>query len=393
MNYPEDTEKLNRVRERMKERGIDALVVRAPDNVLYLTNYWPMKGYSMAIFPSEGETTLHVVEPQLSDTRETVWTDRTPTFPPYDPNDPRPPYVRSRKRAIQTLKDRNLDGTVGIELTQSVQLHDRMVGEPTVYYEDYFKDFREAADEVVDATALLGELRMIKTEQELKRMRFANDLASEALEHARDNLEPETMKESDVAAMLEGYVSNHGIGYDDRIQMARGFAIVWSGEGIATFTQTHDNPISTNEPTLCEFWCGIDGYWTDLTRNLVPGDNPKDEYCDLLDTLLEIQENGARYARPGASMPELDRMMREQIAEAGYPGQPSHPVVHGIGARIHEAPWPHQEGTGTLRENMVLSIEPGVYWEGGGGLRVEDSYLVKEDETEKLCPFPDDFRR
>lgn len=393
MNYPEDTEKLERVREAMKERGIDALVVRAPDNVLYLTNYWPMKGYSMAVFPAEGPTTLHVIEPQLEEAKETVWTEDLPTFLPYNPDDPRPPHVRSREAAIQTLKERGLDGTVGVELSQSSQLHDRMVGEPTVYYEEYFTSFREAADEVVDATALLGELRMIKTDQELQRMRFANELATDALEHARDNLVPGEMKESDVAAMLEGYVSNHGIGYDDRIQMARGFALVWSGPGIATFTQTHDNPIQENEPTLCEFWCGIDGYWTDLTRNLVPGENPRQEYCDLLDTLLDIQREAAEYARAGASMARLDEMMRERIDEAGYPGQPSHPVVHGIGARIHEPPWPHQKGDGQLESNMVLSIEPGVYWEGGGGLRVEDSYLVQEDGTEKLCPFPDDFRR
>lgn len=393
MNYPEDTEKLERVRRTMKKEGIDALVVRAPDNVLYLTNYWPMKGYGMAVFPAEGETTLHLVEPQVSDARETVWTDDLRTFPPYHPDDPRPPYVRSRKRTIETVKERGLDGTVGVELSQSVQLHDRMVGEPTVYSEEYFQDFRDAADEVVDATALLSDLRMIKTDQEIQRMHFANELATEALEHTRKNLEPGEMRESDVAAMLEGYVSSQGIGYDDRIQMARGFALVWSGEGIATFTQTHDNPIAENEPTLCEFWCGIDGYWTDLTRNLVPGDDPDPRYGELLDTLLEIQAKGADYVEPGASMAELDRMMREEIADAGYAGQPSHPVVHGIGARIHEPPFPHQEGDGTLEENMVLSIEPGVYWKGGGGLRVEDSYHIKEDETEKLCPFPDDFRR
>ena len=268
-----------------------------------------------------------------------------------------------------------------------------MVGEPTVYYEDYFTRFREAADQVVDATQLLSELRMIKTDQELERMRFANDLATEALEYTRDRLKPGEMRESDVAAMLEGYVSREGIGYDDRIQMARGFAIIWSGDGIATFTQTHDHLIEENEPTLCEFWCGIDGYWTDLTRNLVPGDQPHPDYCDLLDMLLEIQKNGADFVEPGASMSELDRIMREQIADAGYPGQPSHPVVHGIGARIHEPPFPHQKGDGTFKENRVLSIEPGVYWEEGGGLRVEDSYLIKDDEVEKLCPFPDDFRR
>jgi len=73
----------------------------------------------------------------------------------------------------------------------------------------------------------------------------------------------------------------------------------------------------------------------------------------------------------------------------GYPGQPSHPICHGVGARAHEPPYPHQAGGGTFEEGMVLAIEPGVYWPGGGGLRVEDNFLLTADGPEKLSAFPD----
>ncbi|MFB3095488.1 MAG: aminopeptidase P family N-terminal domain-containing protein, partial [Candidatus Acidiferrales bacterium] len=80
MPYPIDEEKLQRVRGAMNEQEIDALVVRAPDNVLYLTNYWPMKGYAAAVFPREGEPVLIVIEPQLKDAQHMGWCKDIRTF-------------------------------------------------------------------------------------------------------------------------------------------------------------------------------------------------------------------------------------------------------------------------------------------------------------------------
>jgi Xaa-Pro aminopeptidase len=88
-------------------------------------------------------------------------------------------------------------------------------------------------------------------------------------------------------------------------------------------------------------------------------------------------------------MAELDKSVRDGLARLGYAGQPSHPICHGIGARAHEPPYPHQAAGGVFEENMVLAIEPGVYWEGGGGLRVEDNFLVTSGGLEKLSSFPD----
>jgi Xaa-Pro aminopeptidase len=81
--------------------------------------------------------------------------------------------------------------------------------------------------------------------------------------------------------------------------------------------------------------------------------------------------------------------VREQTAAAGYEGQPSHPICHGVGARAHEPPYAHQAGGGEARAGMVLAIEPGIYWEGGGGLRLEDNWLVTDGAPRKLCSFPD----
>ena len=391
MAFPVDRIKLARVQSRMAEQGLDALLVRAPDNVVYLTNYWPMKGYAMAVFRAHGDPTLLVLEAQLENARRNAWTSDIRTFRFYDESDPRPPTARSLDAAIEVLEADGLTGKVGIELSQGSQICDRMVGEPTVFTYFYFEAIQAACRETVDAVPLLAGCRMIKTGQEIERMRLANELAAIGLEYTRQNLEPGSMTECDAAAMIEGHIHSVGVGYRGKVEMARAFALVWSGPGIATFTATKDNPIQANQPTLFELWVCADGYWTDLTKNLCP-EPPTPDYDRLLDSMLSILIEAADYCRPGAELGGLDRLIRKRIEQAGYPGQPSHPVAHGVGARAHEPPFAHQAAPGVVQEGMVLAIEPGAYWTGGGGLRLEDNYLITESEAIALCPFGDDFR-
>lgn len=391
MSYPLDQEKWRRVRQKMDADDIDALVVRAPDNVLYLTDYWTMKGYDIAIFPREGDPTLIVIEPQFEEAKRTAWNSDVRYFRFYDPVDSRPPTSRALDLCLEVLRERKLTGRVGIELSQLSQICDRMVGEPSLFTQGYFDAFRAVVGAVVDAAPFLAELRMIKTEQEIERMRLANDLAAMGMEHARANIRP-GMKESEVAALIEGHIHAVGIGYKGVVQMARAFTLVWSGKGIATFTATGDRPVQQNEPTLVEIWVCADGYWTDLTKNLCPG-KLTPEYNKLLTQLLAIFDHATECAREGAPLGEIDRLIRREIGEAGYAGQPSHPVAHGVGARAHEPPYSHQAAPGTIKKGMVLAIEPGIYWKGGGGLRLEDNFLITESGNEKLCSYPDDFGR
>src|SRR5208282_666872 len=228
MGYPVDTLKLERVHRMLEENSLDAVVVRAPDNVLYLTNYWPMKGYDLAIFPREGEPALLVIQPQLAEARRTAWTKDVRAFRFYHPSDPRPPTERALDLGLEVLRERGFTGRVGIELSQNSQICDRMVGEPTVYTQRYFDAFRDVAREVVDATPLLAGLRAIKTPQEIERMRLANELAAIGMEYARDHIRP-GMRESEVAAMIEGHIHAVGIGYQGKVDMARAFTLVRPG--------------------------------------------------------------------------------------------------------------------------------------------------------------------
>jgi Xaa-Pro aminopeptidase len=378
--WNQDSEKLDRVRSLMAEHGLDALVVRAPDNVLYLTNFWGMKGYDACVFPLEGDPMLICLEASLEDAANTAWYGEVLPVAGYDDSDPRPPSARTLDCAVKASKPYK---RVGLELSLGTQASDRMVGEPTTFTKGWF----DAWPDAVDATPLLSSARAIKTTQEIARIRLANEICAAAMERVRWELQP-GMKESEAAAIWQGFVHGEGTGWRDVVDLALGFSLVWSGPGIRTFTATGDRPVSADEPTLFEIWVCADGYWCDHTKLLCPGEL-REDYRKLEAGLLEVYQRAIDHCVPGASLAELDRLVRQGIAELGYPGQPTHPVCHGVGARAHEPPYAHQAGGGEITEGMVLAIEPGCYWEGGGGLRVEDNFLILSAGAEKLSPFPD----
>jgi Xaa-Pro dipeptidase len=378
MPWPRDDAKLERVRALMAEQELDALVVRAPDNVLYLTSFWGMKGYDAVVFPREGEPTLFCLEASAEDAERTAWTTDVRLFAGYDPDDPRPPGLRALELARGAA-----EGRVGLELSLGTQATDRMVGEPTTFPKAWFDAFPDAAD----AAPLLARARAIKTEQEVERMRLANEIAAAAMEHVQGVLRP-GMTCAQAAAEWQGFVHGEGTGWKGQVDLALPFSLVWSGPSIKTFTATTADPVAVDAPTLFEIWVCADGYWADHTKNLCPGTlSPR--YEELLDALQRIYDDAVAFCRPGASLAELDRRVRAGIAEAGYPGQPSHPILHGIGARAHEPPYAHQAADVEILENMVFAIEPGIYWPEGGGLRLEDNFLITADSPEKLSPFPD----
>jgi Xaa-Pro aminopeptidase len=333
-----------------------------------------MKGYDACVFPRDGEPVLICIEASAEDAARVAWTSDVRYVRGYDPADPRPPLSRTLDAVVEAARGY---GRVAVELSLGTQASDRMVGEPTTFTRAWFDAFPDAAD----AAPLLARARAVKTVQEIARMRVANEIAADAMEHVRSRLEP-GMKESEAAAIWQGFVHGRGTARDD-VELALPFSLVWAGKGIKTFTATADLPVVEGEPVLFEIWVCADGYWADHTKNLVVGEL-KADYAELEAHLMGVYESALSTIRPGAAMADLDLLVRDGL---GF--EPTHPICHGVGARAHEPPYPHQAAAGIFEENMVLAVEPGLYWEGGGGLRVEDNFLVTSGGLEKLSAFPD----
>ena len=264
MTWARDDAKLDRVRAAMGENGLDAIVARAPDNVLYLTNFWGMKGYDAVVFPREGEPTLLCLEASADDAAATAWTNDVRLVAGYDATDPRPPGARTLERAAELAAEH---GAVGLELSLGTQAADRMVGEPTTYTKAWFDAFPDA----VDATPVLVEARAIKSGQEIERLRLANEIAAAAMDHVLGVIRP-GMTEAQIAAEWHGFVHGEGTGWGGKVELALGFSLVWAGPGIKTFTATTSRPVVEDEPTLFEIWVCADGYWADHTKNVVVGE-------------------------------------------------------------------------------------------------------------------------
>ena len=383
MTWPRDDAKLDRVRTLMADRGLDALVVRAPDNVLYLTNFWGMKGYDACVFPREGDATLICLEA----TRRGCGTHGLDVRrPPLQGLRPRRSAATARPCARRSPRMRR-PGTrrVGLELSLGTQASDRMVGEPTTYTRDWFEAFGERVD---DATPLLVEARAVKTEQEIERMRLANAIAAAAMEHCRLVIEP-GMTEAQIAAEWLGFVHGEGTGWEGKVDLALGFSLVWSGPGIKTFTATTSRPVVEGEPTLFEIWVCADGYWCDHTKNLVVGEltprtaSSKQGSWASTRTRVEFAQPGREPRRARPAHPRGNR--RDRLSRANRPIRSATESAPGRTSRRTRT----RPAAARSLEGMVLAIEPGCYMDGGGGLRVEDNFLITANGAEKLSPFPD----
>lgn len=129
------------------------------------------------------------------------------------------------------------------------------------------------------------------------------------------------------------------------------------------------------------------GYCSDMTRTVPVGDPPV-ELREIYDVCLRAQRAAVAAVRPGIACAELDAVARDIIAGAGYGDRFGHGLGHGVGIEIHEAPRLGRNATGTLTSGMAITIEPGIYLEGLGGVRIEDLVLVTDDGAEVLSHAP-----
>ena len=155
----------------------------------------------------------------------------------YAPDDPRPVPARTLDAALDATRAHGR--RVGLELSLGTQASDRMVGEPTTFTQAWFDAWPGASD----AMPVLNAARAIKTDQELQRIRLANEICAAAMEHVRGELRP-GMKESEAAAIWQAFVHGEGTGWKQLVDLALGFSLVWSGPGIRTFTATGDRAVA-----------------------------------------------------------------------------------------------------------------------------------------------------
>jgi Xaa-Pro aminopeptidase len=241
------------------------------------------------------------------------------------------------------------------------------------------RDFADAFGDVsvVPAGTPIEDLRRVKDTGEVDRIRTACAIASEAYEALLPRL-GDGITEREFALALE-------FGMRERGASGNSFdPIIASGpNGAMPHARPSDRVIGRNELVVCDFGCIVDGYCSDMTRTVSVGD-PGGDARRLYDVVLSSQQAGRAAVAADVECAAVDRASRDVIAAAGWGDAFSHSTGHGVGLEIHEAPRVASTARDTLLVSDVVTVEPGVYLPGVGGVRIEDTVVVTATGAEPL---------
>ncbi len=376
-----DTVRLERVRQKMKQAGVDALVCRLPENVVYLTDYWPHHGFSVAVLPTSGKPLLMLPEVE-TEYADSDWAEVIPFgWGLLKDGDLYENYRRLLRQAHDRL---SLKGArVGVEKSFEVVGASYRSAEPVVpaapwslLLESVFADAT-----LCDGGDVLQNARAVKSNYELGKLRIANEIAELGMDAFLAELRP-GMTEVEVGALVESTIRAKGPGHKNarlvRALCEVGAGPVGSTKGTLLVPST-TRRIEAGDWVMVELATVVDGYWSDLTYMAVAGE-PNARQREVYNAVLEAQRAAAEELRPGKTFSDPDTAARRVFEKAGLGQYFVHITGHGVGLRYHEfIPFLMPGATGILEAGMVSSVEPGVYIDNFGGIRIEDNVAVSED--------------
>jgi Xaa-Pro aminopeptidase len=351
-----------RLRARLAESDIEALLVTRLPNVTYLTGF-------------TGSAALLLVGPD-----ELVFvTDG-----------------RYAEQAADQLAAAGVDARIEIEVTQAAQrdamraagrgyrrlgleAHGVTWAQQRAFDGEWFPEA-----ELIPTEHLVEDLRRVKEPAEIARIRAACSIGDDALAAVLPAL-AEKPTERELALRLELEMRARGAtktSFD---------TIVASGpNGAKPHARPSTRTIEPREPVVLDFGCVVDGYCSDMTRTVSVGD-PGSDARRVYEVVQAAQQAGRDAVRAGVDCATVDHACRSVIDEAGWGDAFVHGTGHGVGLEIHEAPRVAATARDTLANGYVVTVEPGVYLPGVGGVRIEDTVVVTDDGADVLTTFPKEF--
>lgn len=344
------------VQKLLKEKNIDAIIVEDLINVRYLTGF--DGSYGIAII--DQEHSLFITDGRYSEAAEEI--------------------VHGAEILIQPIRE--LDQF--FEEIFKKRDYKKLAFESSISYHQFQqlkKRTKSCSTELVEETNLIKDLRMVKDEVEIAKIRKAADIADGMMQKIWSEIKP-GMTEKEVSRRIR-FLSEELGGSGESFTN-----IVASGENSSRpHHHPTDSKIKDGDMITIDLGAVFEGYCSDMTRNPNLG-KPNSKYEKIYEICLEAQQSALKACKAGVSGKELDSIAREIISSAGYGDNFQHGLGHGVGLEIHEGPRLSQSSKDTMKAGMVVTVEPGIYLPGFGGVRIEDLIVVTDDEPIVLSQTP-----
>jgi len=374
----------------MRQEGLDALILRAPENVTYLSGAWRARGLSYLVCPLEKEPIL--IHP-TGETLPPTWVKNVRFYKWETYEHLGSSLELGTDYVTKAISDVGLQsGAVGIEqgwelvLASSLRYEMNVIGEKTLTV----LKRKLAPFTLKNASQLLINARSIKTPQEIEALKKANRVARVGLQTFHDNLKV-GLPEAELSTKIEHDIVSEGI-LKHRADRVIACAFLASGPETAhAYKYAPYNgrrKLRRGDLVMLELDVVVDGYSSDTTRTFVVG-KPSKKQRSCLEAVLDSETTAISSITPGALAAEIAKISIEVIRKHGLAAYLVHRLGHGIGVGMHEpVPALHVESKDVLLPGMVHSVEPGVYGPKIGGIRIEDDILDTEEGAEYLSNFP-----
>ncbi|NJE47035.1 aminopeptidase P family protein [Thermococcus sp. GR7] len=349
--------RLNKLTSLLKEKAFDGALISPGTNLYYLTSlhiHEAGERLTVLVVNSNGE--YHLLAPSLY---ENVIRDFPVTFW----RDGENPYGK----LAEILKE--LDLSSGRILVENTMRADWLIG-----------ILKLGSFESHPLSILMRELRMRKDAEEIRLMEKAAKIVDEVFEEII-GMNLIGMREKDLALKIELLIRERsdGISFEP---------IVASGEnGANPHHAPGERKLRKGDLVILDYGARWEGYCSDITRTIALG-KPDEKLLEIYEIVKNAQESAFQTVREGIKAKEVDKAVRDYIAEAGYGEYFTHRTGHGLGLDVHEEPYIGPDGEVILKNGMTFTIEPGIYVPGLGGVRIEDDVVVEGGKGRRLTKAP-----
>lgn len=340
--------RLQRIRQKMQQNGIDVFLVTKPENKYYLSGFESTHYY---IVITLDESYL------LTDFR----------------------YLESAQNMQELFEIKKLEASFTI--FDFLAKYDKIVlaieGDHLTYHEYNMLLKNFSNKDIVDAREILDSMRMIKDKNEIRHIQKAAEIADEAFMHILDFIAP-GKTEQEIGLEIEYYMKRKGAS-DLSFE-----TIVASGERSSLPHGTATERIICNGDMITiDFGCIVNHYCSDMTRTIAVG-FASNEQRDVYEVVKKAQLKALEKVRAGMSTTDVDKIARDVITDEGYGDYFGHGLGHGVGLEVHELPRLSPTYQNELAEGMVVTIEPGIYLPQKYGIRIEDLIVINDQSIINL---------